>query len=48
MLDTMTEFQSEKTRASDWFRDLRHPIVAEFHALEDRHGGAGRVEVTET
>jgi len=48
MLDEMTEFDAEKTQASDWFRSLRDQIVAEFHALEDRHGGAGRVEVSKT
>ena len=48
MLDEMTEFDTEKTQASEWFRSLRDQIVAEFHALEDRHGGAGRVEVSKT
>ncbi|WP_299193253.1 oxygen-dependent coproporphyrinogen oxidase [uncultured Litoreibacter sp.] len=51
MLDAVNDFESEKTRAAAWFRELRDRIVAEFHALEDRHGGdnpAGRVEVTKT
>ena len=51
MLDIMTEFATEKSHASDWFRSLRDQIVAEFHALEDRHdseGEAGRVEVSKT
>lgn len=51
MLDAMTEFETEKSRASAWFRDLRDRIVAEFHAIEDRHASdqpAGRVEVTMT
>lgn len=44
----MTDFASEKSRTSEWFRTLRDQIVSEFHALEDRHGGAGRVEITAT
>ena len=48
MTDT---FETEKTQASDWFRQLRDDIVSAFHALEDRHAGAGpagRVEVRKT
>ena len=44
-------FETEKARASAWFRSLRDDIVAAFHALEDRHDGdgpAGRVEVRAT
>ena len=49
--ESMTEFEAEKTQAAEWFRKLRDSIVTEFHALEDRHPGAGlagRVEVTKT
>ncbi|MEM6304849.1 MAG: oxygen-dependent coproporphyrinogen oxidase [Pseudomonadota bacterium] len=45
------EMNEEKARASAWFRELRDQIVAAFHALEDRHAGAGtpgRVEVRAT
>lgn len=48
MLDS---FQTEKTQAADWFRDLRDLIVAEFHAIENRHVSddpAGKFEVTKT
>ncbi|MEM9581744.1 MAG: oxygen-dependent coproporphyrinogen oxidase [Pseudomonadota bacterium] len=51
MLDVMTDFETEKSRASAWFRSLRDQIVAEFHALEDRHEGdgtPGRMEVSKT
>ncbi|MGB3244245.1 MAG: oxygen-dependent coproporphyrinogen oxidase [Sulfitobacter sp.] len=44
-------FKPQKTQAAAWFRQLRDNIVAEFHALEDRHQGerpAGRVEVSKT
>ena len=44
-------FETEKARASAWFRSLRDDIVAAFHALEDRHDGdgpAGRMEVRAT
>ncbi len=43
-------YDSRKTRAAAWFRTLRDRIVAEFEALEDRHGTgeAGRFEVTPT
>ena len=48
-------FQSEKTRASAWFRNLRDDIVAAFEGLEDSTGSGpfaglvpGRFEVTET
>ncbi|WP_407494525.1 oxygen-dependent coproporphyrinogen oxidase [Pseudooceanicola sp. MF1-13] len=47
--------QSEKTRASEWFRTLRDQIVAAFEGLEDGQTNgplsdqpAGRFEVTET
>jgi coproporphyrinogen III oxidase len=49
------EFDTEKARASAWFRELRDQIVAAFEGLEDSHdtgpksGAApGRFEVTET
>jgi coproporphyrinogen III oxidase len=52
---TDTDFDPRKTRAADWFRELRDRIVAAFEALEDRHvtGPAsdmatGRFEVTPT
>ncbi|MBS0125582.1 oxygen-dependent coproporphyrinogen oxidase [Thetidibacter halocola] len=48
-------FDTEKTRASTWFRQLRDDIVAAFEGLEDSHGtgpfakmAPGRFEVTET
>ncbi|MEM7519628.1 MAG: oxygen-dependent coproporphyrinogen oxidase [Pseudomonadota bacterium] len=44
-------FETEKARASDWFRGLRDQIVQAFHDLEDRHEAdapAGRVEVRKT
>ena len=52
----MTEqFDTQKTRAAAWFRQLRDDIVSAFEALEDSHaegpmsdGPAGRFEVTET
>jgi len=52
----MTEhFDTQKTRAATWFRELRDQIVAAFEGLEDSHAqgplsdaGAGRFEVTET
>ena len=52
----MTEqFDTQKTRAAAWFRQLRDDIVAAFEALEDSHAdgplsdaAAGRFEVTET
>jgi coproporphyrinogen III oxidase len=48
----MTEdFLSEKTRAADWFLQLRDEIVAAFHALEDCQegpGAPGRMEVRRT
>ncbi|MDA8746862.1 oxygen-dependent coproporphyrinogen oxidase [Litoreibacter sp.] len=47
----MTNFETEKSRASDWFQSLRDQIVTEFHAIEDRHdsdANAGRVEVSKT
>ena len=45
------DFVEERQQAAAWFRELRDRIVAEFHALEDRHSGdgpAGRVAVTKT
>jgi len=45
------DFENQKTQAAAWFRELRDRIVAEFHAIEDRHVGdapAGRVEVRKT
>ena len=34
----MTEnFDTEKARASAWFRELRDQIVAAFEGLEDSH-----------
>ena len=49
------DFESEKSRASAWFRELRDQIVAAFEGLEDSHdigpmagASAGRFEVTET
>lgn len=52
----MTEqFDSQKTRAAAWFRQLRDDIVAAFEKLEDTHGtgpmsdeAPGRFEVTDT
>ncbi|MFA8386929.1 MAG: oxygen-dependent coproporphyrinogen oxidase [Pelagibaca sp.] len=49
------EFDTEKARASEWFRELRDQIVAAFEGLEDSHDSGplhdaapGRFEVTET
>ncbi len=49
------DFDTRKTRASDWFRQLRDDIVAAFEGLEDRQVDgplsdqpAGRFEVTPT
>ena len=49
------QMESEKARASAWFRSLRDQIVAAFEGLEDSHDEgpfsdqpAGRFEVTET
>ena len=51
----MLDIETDKTRASTWFRSLRDDIVAAFEALEDRHTDgpfserpAGRFEVTNT
>lgn len=52
----MTEdFDTEKTRASAWFRELRDQIVASFEQLENNHldgpmsdAPIGRFEVSET
>ena len=30
----MTDFESQKTRAADWFKSLRNDICAEFETLE--------------
>jgi len=50
-----TDFDTEKTKASAWFRTLRDQIVAEFEALEARQTEGptaalpqGNFEVTET
>jgi coproporphyrinogen III oxidase len=52
MTDT---FDTEKSRASAWFRELRDQIVASFEGLENSHGAgpmsdapAGKFEVSET
>ncbi|WP_299784111.1 oxygen-dependent coproporphyrinogen oxidase [uncultured Marivita sp.] len=52
MTDT---FDTEKARASAWFRDLRDQIVAAFEGLEDSHdtgplsdAAPGRFDVSET
>jgi coproporphyrinogen III oxidase len=49
------QMDTEKQRASAWFRELRDQIVAAFEGLEDSHTqgpfadqAAGRFEVTET
>ncbi|WP_425043168.1 oxygen-dependent coproporphyrinogen oxidase [Primorskyibacter sp. S87] len=49
------QMETEKTIASEWFRQLRDEIVAAFEALEDSHDAgpfsdmpAGRFDVTET
>ncbi len=47
----MTDMQTERRLAADWFRSLRDQITAAFEALEDRGPGtapAGRFEVTPT
>lgn len=47
----MTDMQTERRLAADWFRSLRDQINAAFEALEDRGPGtapAGRFEVTPT
>ncbi|MDW4497266.1 oxygen-dependent coproporphyrinogen oxidase [Sulfitobacter sp. D35] len=50
-----SDFDSEKTRAAAWFRDLRDGIVAAFEALEETHdegplseAATGRFEVSQT
>ncbi|WP_333830144.1 oxygen-dependent coproporphyrinogen oxidase [Pararhodobacter sp.] len=52
---TDTAFDTNKTRAADWFRTLRDRITTAFEALEDSHTSgplasrpAGRFEVTPT
>ncbi|MEH7828293.1 oxygen-dependent coproporphyrinogen oxidase [Gemmobacter denitrificans] len=44
------DFESRKSRASAWFRDLRDQIVTAFEGLETQQGGAapGRFEITPT
>ena len=49
------DFTPQKTRAADWFRQLRDEIVTAFEALEDSHAAGplaeaapGRFEVSET
>ena len=47
----MTEFETRKAQASDWFKTLRDTITARFEALEDGTSGdqpPGRFEVTPT
>jgi coproporphyrinogen III oxidase len=47
----MTDMETRKSQAADWFRSLRDTIVARFEALEDTTDGdapAGRFEVTPT
>jgi coproporphyrinogen III oxidase len=51
----MTSFNSEKSRASAWFRQMRDDIVMTFEGLEDSHDTgpmsdrtAGRFEVSNT
>jgi len=47
----MTDMDTRKTQAADWFKSLRDTIVARFEALEDTTEGdlpAGRFEVTPT
>ncbi|MBB93717.1 MAG: oxygen-dependent coproporphyrinogen oxidase [Rhodobacteraceae bacterium] len=53
--DTWEDFSDEKSRAADWFRDLRDQIVNAFEALETSHvegpladADPGRFEVTQT
>ena len=35
----MSDTEQQKTRAADWFRQLRNDICATFEALEDDHAG---------
>jgi coproporphyrinogen III oxidase len=44
----MQDFDSRKTRAARWFRQLRDDIVAAFEGLEAEHGTGARFEVTPT
>ncbi len=51
----MTPFETEKSTAAAWFRQLRDDIVAAFEGLEDSHvngplsdAAPGRFEVTQT
>ncbi|MBN8291751.1 oxygen-dependent coproporphyrinogen oxidase [Rhodobacter sp. NTK016B] len=47
----MTDFETRKTEAADWFRSLRDTITQAFEALEDTTDSdlpAGRFEVTPT
>ncbi|MCW1933459.1 oxygen-dependent coproporphyrinogen oxidase [Pararhodobacter zhoushanensis] len=47
----MTDFDTRKTQAADWFRSLRDTITARFEALEDSTDSdlpPGRFEVTPT
>ena len=53
--DNLPDFSDEKSRAAQWFRQLRDDIVAAFEGLEDSHdtgplsdAAPGRFEVTET
>lgn len=46
----MTDISPRRDEASKWFRSLRDRIVAEFEAIEARHGGEGppaRFELTD-
>jgi coproporphyrinogen III oxidase len=44
----MTDFDDRKTRASDWFRQLRDDIVDAFETLEQTANSPARFEVTKT
>ena len=44
-------FETQKSQASAWFRQLRNDIRTAFEGLEDAHGGdapAGRFEISQT
>ena len=47
----MDNFENQKSRVSEWFRELRDQIVLAFESLEDDHvadKSAGRFELSET